>query len=99
MAEEKKPRVYRSKEERKAAIDDKIKYHKECIKALEAKKAAIDKGRQGGTRTKTLKRLITDAKLNDAELIKIMSLGDEEQIRAELNKIIESKAKSEGNEG
>lgn len=95
MAEEKKTRNYRSKDERKAEIDKKIAYHKECIKALEAKKASIDKGRQGGTRTKTLKRLISDAKLNDAELLEVMALGDEEKIRAKLAEIIESKAKEE----
>lgn len=95
MAEEKKTRNYRSKDERKAEIDKKIAYHKECIKALEAKKVSIDKGRQGGTRTKSLKRLISDAKLNDTELLKVMALGDEEKIRAELNKIIESKANEE----
>lgn len=92
MAEEKKARNYRSKDERKAEIDKKIAYHKECITTLEAKKAAIDAGRQGGTRIKTLKRLISDAKLNDAELLKVMALGDEEKIRARLIEIIDEKA-------
>jgi hypothetical protein len=59
---------------------------------LESKKAAIDKGRQGGTRTKSLNRLIADAKLPSAELLKVMALGDEEDIKAELNKIIAEKA-------
>ena len=92
MSEEKKTRNMRSKEERTAEIDKKIAYHKECIKTLEAKKASIKKGRRGGTRTKSLKRLISDAKLNDDELIKVMALGNEEAIRAELNKIIEKNA-------
>ena len=92
MAEEKKTRNYRSKLERKVEIDKKIAYNKECIKTLESKKAAIDKGRQGGTRTKSLNRLIADAKLPSAELLKVMALGDEEDIKAELNKIIAEKA-------
>lgn len=95
MSEEKKPRNYRSKEERKAEIEKKIAYHKECIKVLEAKKATIESGRRGGSRTKSLKRLITDAKLTDAELLEVMTLGDEAQIRTRLNEIIESKANEE----
>lgn len=95
MAEEKKTRNYRSKDERKAEIDKKIAYHKECIKALEAKKTSIDKGRQGGKRQKSLNRLIADAKLPSEELLKVMALGDEEKIRAKLAEIIESKAAEE----
>ena len=95
MAEEKKARIIRSKEERKAELDKKIEYHKECIKTLEAKKATIEKGRQGGTRSKSIKRLITDAKLTDAELLEVMSLGDEEKIRDRLNEIIEEKSKKD----
>ena len=38
MADAEKKRVVRSKEERKAEIDKKIAYHKECIAALEAQK-------------------------------------------------------------
>ena len=95
MAEEKKTRNMRSKEERTAEIDKKIAYHKACIEALEAKKVSVEKGRRGGTRTKSLKRLISDAKLDDGELIKVMALGNEEAIRAELNKIIERKAKKD----
>lgn len=95
MAEEKKTRVIRSKDERKAEIDKKIEYHKECIKALEAKRATIDNGRQGGTRTKGLKRLIADAKLTDTELLEVMSLGDEAKVRNRLNEIIEKKSKKD----
>ena len=93
MAEEKKTRVIRSKEERTEEIEKKIAYHKECIKTLEAKKASIESGRRAGTRTKGLKRLIADAKLTDAELLEIMTLGDETKIRNKLNEIIEEKSK------
>ena len=65
---------------------------KRKLETTAPKKAAIDKGRQGGTRTKSLNRLIADAKLPSAELLKVMALGDEEDIKAELNKIIAEKA-------
>ena len=90
--ETKKTRIFRSKETRLQEVEKKLKYHRDCIQILEQKKAAIIRGRSGGTgRTKTLKRLIADAKLNDTELIEVMSMGDEEKIRARLNEIIEEK--------
>lgn len=101
MPEEQKKRTFRSKEERISEIDKKIEYHKELIKVLETKKAKITNSKRGTGRTKTLKRLISDAKLSDAELIEVMGLGDEEKIRARLGEIIEEKnnkaeAKAEG---
>ena len=92
---EKKARTYRSKEERLSELEKRISYHKECIKTLEAKKASIESGRRAGTRTKSLKRLISDAKLNDAELLEVMTLGDEAKIRNRLNEIIEEKSKKD----
>ena len=93
MAEEKKTRVIRSKEERTEELEKKIEYHKQCIATLQAKKASIESGRKGGTRTKGLKRLIADAKLTDTELLEVMSLGDEAKVRSRLNEIIEEKSK------
>lgn len=95
MAEGKKTRNHRSKDERTAELDKKIAYHKKCIKSLENKKATIEKGYHGRTRQKMLKRLIIDAKLNDEELMKVMTLGDEGAIRAKLTEIIEAKAKED----
>lgn len=97
MAEkkEKKTRVIRSKTERLEEIEKRISYHNECIKSLQEKKASIESGRKGGTRTKTIKRLINDAKLTDAELLEIMTLGDEAKIRNRLNEIIEEKSKKD----
>ena len=77
MSEEKKTRVIRSKEERTEELEKKIEYHKQCIMTLERKKASIESGRRAGTRTKGLKRLIADAKLTDAELLEVMTLGDD----------------------
>ena len=93
MAEEKKARVIRSRAERTEELEKKIEYHKQCIATLEAKKASIESGRRAGTRTKGLKRLIADAKLTDAELLEVMTLGDETKIRNKLNEIIEEKSK------
>lgn len=93
MAEEKKARVIRSKTERTEELKKKIEYHKQCIMTLEAKKASIESGRRAGTRTKGLKRLISDAKLTDAEIMEIMTLGDEAKVRSRLNEIIEEKSK------
>lgn len=93
MAEEKKTRVIRSKTERVKELENKIEYHKQCIATLQAKKDSIESGRRAGTRTKGLKRLIADAKLTDAELLEVMTLGDETKIRNKLNEIIEEKSK------
>lgn len=48
--EEKKARVYRSADERKAEIDEKIKYHQKCIEALEKRKAGIGQHKERATR-------------------------------------------------
>ena len=93
MAKEKKTRVIRSKEEIKAELDKKIEYHQACIRNLQEKKTAIETGRRAGTRKKTIKRLINDAKLTDTELLEVMTMGDEEKIRERLNEIIEEKNK------
>ena len=56
MLGEKKQRVRRSVEERAAALDAKIQTHKEAIKALEEKKAALfrpKKKRRSGDRKRT----------------------------------------------
>ena len=105
MAGEKKTRNYRSKDERKAEILKKIKYHKDRIENLQIKLAAIERGRRGGPRQKSIKRLINDAKLTDMELLNVMALGDEDKIRAKLQEIIDEKAiaagggSTEGGEG
>lgn len=78
MADEKKARVYRTKEERKAEIDKKIQYHKDCIKVLEDKKKAIDNPRKPGARQKGLKRIIAEGKLSDEETAKAIGISVEE---------------------
>lgn len=97
MAEkkEKKTRNIRSKSERLEEVEKRISYHKQCIMVLEQKKASIESGRRSGTRTKSIKRLINDAKLNDDEIVEVMALGDVEKIRHRLNEIIKEKSKKE----
>ena len=96
MAEEKKTRNYRSKDERKAELDKKIAYHKECIKTLEAKKASIDKGRQGGGRQKGIKRTMAESKLSDEQIARALGTTVEE-LREKLAQAASQKdAPSEG---
>lgn len=78
MADAEKKRVVRSKEERKAEIDKKIAYHKECIAALEAKKAAIDSPKTRNGRAKGIKRIMTEGKLSDEETAKALGMTLEE---------------------
>lgn len=78
MADTEKKRVVRSKEERKAEIDKKIAYHKECITALEAKKAAIDSPKTRNGRGKGLKRIMNESKLSDEEMAKALGMPLEE---------------------
>ena len=78
MADTEKKRVIRSKDERKAEIDKKIQYHKDCIKALEEKKANLDKPTTRGNRAKGIKRMISEAKLADEETAKALGMSLDE---------------------
>ena len=78
MADTEKKRVIRSKDERKAEIDKKIQYHKDCIKALEEKKANLDKPTTRGNRAKGIKRMISEAKLSDEETAKALGMSLDE---------------------
>ena len=78
MADQKKERVYRSKEERKAALDAKIKWHRDQITTLELKKKHIDEAKRGGNRKKGLKRQVAESGLNDAELAAALGMSVEE---------------------
>ena len=89
MAGEKKQRNYRSKEERKAALDEKIRYHQECIRTLEERKAKIDTARRG-RRGKGVKRIISEAKLSDEETAKALGISVKE-LREKLSAAAEQK--------
>lgn len=97
MSEEKKTRVRRSADQRKAAIDEKIKYHYNCIKTLEAKKAEIDKAetaRKTSKRQKGIKRIISENKFSDTELADALGIPLD-KLRAKLAKAADAKAASD----
>ena len=76
-------KVIRSKEERKAEIQKKIQYHKDCIATLEAKLYAIDNPKTP-VRNKGLKRVIAEAKLTDEEAAKALGFASVEEMKAKL---------------
>ena len=80
MAEQ---RVVRSKEERKAEIEKKIQFHKDCIKTLEQKIHDIDNP----------KRILTEGKLTDDEAAKALGFKDANEMRAKLLAAAEAKNK------
>lgn len=54
-------RIHRTKDERVAELDQKIAYHKQCIKAIEQKKSAILNPKKKRT-SKSLNAILTKAK-------------------------------------
>lgn len=92
MAEEKKERVFRSKEERKAEIEKKIKFHEDCIKKLKADLKKIDEPRKGGGRAKGVKRIMAESKLSDEETAKALGFASVDEMKA---KLLEAAAKKD----
>lgn len=90
MAEGKKERIIRPKDERKAEIEKKIKYHEDCITALKQKLEAMDNPRRGASRAKGVKRIIQEAKLSDEETAKALGFASAEEMK---QKLIEAAAK------
>ena len=82
-------KVIRSKEERKAEVQKKIQYHKDCIATLEAKLYAIDNPKTP-TRTKGMKRILTETKLSDEEAAKALGFASANEMKA---KLLEAAAK------
>ena len=85
-------RVVRSKEERKAEIEKKIQYHKDCIKTLEQKIYGIDNPKTA-TRSKGMRRILTEGKLTDDEAAKALGFKDANEMRAKLLAAAEAKNK------
>ena len=86
-----KQRVVRSKEERKAEIEKKIQFHKDCIKTLEQKIHDIDNPKTP-TRSKGMRRILTEGKLTDDEA-KALGFKDANEMRAKLLAAAEAKNK------
>ena len=85
-------KVIRSKEERKAEVQKKIQYHKDCIATLEAKLDAIDNPKTP-VRTKGMKRIIAESKLSDEETAKALGFASADEMKAKLIAAAEKKNK------
>lgn len=85
-------KVIRSKEERKAEVQKKIQYHKDCIATLEAKLYAIDNPKTP-VRTKGMKRIIAESKLSDEETAKALGFASADEMKAKLIAAAEKKNK------
>lgn len=85
-------KVIRSKEERKAEVQKKIQYHKDCIATLEAKLYAIDNPKTP-VRTKGMKRIIAESKLSDEETAKALGFASADEMKAKLIAAAEKKKK------
>lgn len=85
-------KVIRSKEERKAEVQKKIQYHKDCIATLEAKLYAIDNPKTP-VRTKGMKRIIAESKLSDEETTKALGFASADEMKAKLIAAAEKKNK------
>lgn len=85
-------KVIRSKEERKAELQKKIRYHKDCIATLETKMHAIDNPKTP-TRAKGMKRILTEAKLTDEETAKALGFESADEMKAKLLAAAEKKNK------
>jgi hypothetical protein len=95
LADGEKRRTNRTKEERKAALDVKIAYHEDCIAKLSAAKSKLEEPRKTKTRAKGLKRIISEAKLNDDETAKALGFKSADDLRAKLLKAAQKKAKED----
>lgn len=85
-------KVIRSKEERKAELQKKIQYHKDCIATLEMKMHAIDNPKTSA-RSKGMKRILTEAKLTDEETAKALGFENADEMKAKLLAAAEKKNK------
>ncbi len=88
MADTEKKRVIRSKDERKAEIDKKIKYHEDCIAALKDKKKKLDEPSSNRGKEKGIKRLMTEGKVSDEDFAAQLNMSLDE-----LKKVIKKAAK------
>lgn len=84
-------RVVRSKDERKAELQKKIEYHKECIKSLEAKIKAIDNPKTP-VRSKGVRRILAEAKLTDDEAAQALGFSNAEEMKKSCSQLPKRKA-------
>ena len=73
----------KQKEECKAELQDKIKYHEKRIEDLKAKIANLDAPKKQN-RSKGIKRILTEAKLSDAETAAALGFKSVDEMKEKL---------------
>ena len=84
-------RMVRSQEDRKAELEKKIQYHKECITTLQKKLNAIENPQKSSGRTKGLKRILSENKISDETVALALGFKNASEMKDSILKAIEKK--------
>ena len=84
-------RMARSQEERKAELERKIQYHKDCIVTLQKKLDAIENPQKSSGRTKGLKRILSENKISDETMAAALGFKNASEMKDSILKAIEKK--------
>ena len=84
-------RMIRSQEERKAELEKKIQYHKDCITTLQKKLNAIESPQKSPSRTKGLKRILTENKITDETVAAALGFKSASEMKDRILKAVEKK--------
>ena len=84
-------RMVRSQEERKAELEKKIQYHKDCITTLQKKLNAIENPQKSSRRTKGLKRILSENKISDETVAAALGFKNASEMKDRILKAVEKK--------
>ena len=84
-------RTVRSPEERKAELEKKLQYHKNCIEVLEKKLDAVDNPKKSAGRSKGLKRILTENKISDEAVASALGFKNAAEMKEAVLNAIEKK--------
>ena len=84
-------RMVRSQEDRKAELEKKIQYHKECITTLQKKLNAIENPQKSSGRTKGLKRILSENKISDETVAVALGFKSASEMKDRILKVVEGK--------
>ena len=82
-------RMIRSQEERKAELEKKIQYHKDCITTLQKKLNAIENPQKSSGRTKGLKRILSENKISDETVAAALGFKSASEMKDRILKAVE----------
>lgn len=82
-------RMIRSQEERKAELEKKIQYHKDCIITLQKKLNAIENPQKSSGRTKGLKRILSENKISDETVAAALGFKSASEMKDRILKVVE----------